>query len=385
MRFTDMVFRPGQRGRLILQRQYPHAYRDTPEYERRLLLVRDEGELVGCLAIHPMTIRVEEARLSTGGIGIVGTHPQRRGEGIMSAMLNDAIERMARAGYALSVLGGDRQRYGWFGWENGGAKNVFELTPRLLGGPSKEERALPLQRFSPSTGEALCRRLSRLTSSRPYWVARPLVEVAPLFGRRDRETWVCEAGRRLAYVTCGGANRQPRPYQRLDEFGGDGELALGMVRHLMRRFRLDNLTVTTGPNPDEVSLIQPFSSDWRRSCDGMIKIVDLPTLVRQLGPLLLRRARTAKVGGSFRFEMTDSKQVALLNLGKGPDHRLAMPDRSFVHLFFGMLPLAESLDALGDPTAAAVNCQPAVGGRIALGKLAGILPLPLYVPPLNHI
>ena len=58
MRFTDMVFRPGQTGRLILQRQYPHAYRDTPEYERRLLLVRDEGQVVGCLAIHPMTIRV---------------------------------------------------------------------------------------------------------------------------------------------------------------------------------------------------------------------------------------------------------------------------------------------------------------------------------------
>ncbi|MEC7843612.1 MAG: GNAT family N-acetyltransferase [Candidatus Latescibacterota bacterium] len=386
MRFTDMVFRPGQNGRLIVQRQYPHAYRDTPEYERRLLLVRDEGQVVGCLAIHPMTIRVEEARLTTGGIGIVGTHPRRRGEGIMSAMLDDAIRRMERSGFALSVLGGDRQRYGWFGWEDGGAKNTFELTTRLLGAPSPTEAALQLQRFSPSTtSAALCRRLRRLTSSRPYWVERPLVDVAPLFDRRDRETWVCEAGGRLAYVTCGGPDRQPRPYQRIDEIGGDGELALGMVRNLMRRYRLDRLTATTGPNPDEVSLVQPFSSNWRRTCDCMIKIIDLATLVEQLRALLLKRARRARVGGTFQLEMTDSKQLALLKLGRGPQHRLAMPDRSFVHLFFGMLPLAESLAATASPSSAAASCRPAVGGRVALRKLADILPLPFYIPPLNHI
>ena len=384
MRFTDMVFRPGQKGRLILQRQYPHAYRDTPEYARRLLLVRDEGEIVGSLAIHPLTIRVEGARLVTGGIGIVGTHPRRRGEGIMSAMLEDAVRRMERSGYALSVLGGDRQRYGWFGWEDGGTRNTFELTTRLLGVPSPAEATLRLQRFDP-TSEALCRRLRRLASSRPYWVERPLKEMAPLFSRRDRETWVCQVGRRIAYVACGGPNRRPRPCQRIDEIGGDGELALGMVRILMRRHRVDRLAVTTGPNPDEVSLVQPFSSSWQRTCDGMIKIVDLPVLVRQLRPLLLRRARRAGVGGSVRLEMTDSKQVALLELGKGTQHRLAMRDRSFVHLFFGMLPLAESLGAGGAQPAAAASCPPAVGGQAALRKLAVILPLPLYIPPLNHI
>ena len=117
----------------------------------------------------------------------------------------------------------------------------------------------------------------------------------------------------------------------------------------------------------------------------MIKIIDLATLVEQLRALLLKRARRARVGGTFQLEMTDSKQLALLKLGRGPQHRLAMPDRSFVHLFFGMLPLAESLAATASPSSAAASCRPAVGGRVALRKLADILPLPFYIPPLNHI
>ena len=372
MAFTDMVFRPGQKGRLILQQQYPHAYRRTAQHVKRLLTVRHEGAITGCLATHPMVIRVGSARLRTGGIGIVGTHPQHRGQGIMTAMLRDAIRRMEHRRYALSILGGDRQRYGWFGWENGGTRNTFEVSTRIAGKPNAADRSLKLRRFQPT--DRLCRRLRRLGARRHCWVERPLDDMARLFRRNGRETWVCERGRQLAYVVLGGAQRRSRPYERIDEAGGEASLVRAMVRVLMNRFGLDELTATAGPNADETAFYLPLSQSWQRSCDCMIKIVDLSELVAQLRPLLVGRARAAGVGGCFRLTMTDSGQEAEMNLGKGPRRKLTLPDRSFVHLFFGIQPLTEIVAGSSADTSSK-----------ALAALDALLPLPLYIPPVNHI
>ncbi|MEC8929817.1 MAG: GNAT family N-acetyltransferase, partial [Candidatus Latescibacterota bacterium] len=113
MAFTDRVFRPGQKGRRIVESQYPHAYRETASYARRLLLMRDAAEgdrLVGCLGVHPMRLRLGAATITAGGIGVVGADPARRGEGIMTRLLKEALPRMREAGHAISILGGDRQR-----------------------------------------------------------------------------------------------------------------------------------------------------------------------------------------------------------------------------------------------------------------------------------
>ena len=53
---------------------------------------------------------------------------------------------MNRAGYAVSVLGGDRQRYARFGWQNGGVRQVFDVTTRSLGALTAADRKLRLER-----------------------------------------------------------------------------------------------------------------------------------------------------------------------------------------------------------------------------------------------
>lgn len=363
MNFVDRVFRPGQRGRFILQSQYPHAYQ--PQYARRLILIRDQGQLVGNLAIHPLVLRLEEARLRAGGIGVVGAHPERRGQGIMTALLEDAIRRMQQARYPLSVLGGDRQRYGWFGWENGGVQNVFTLTSRCLGDPPPAERRLRLERFAPDP--QLGRQLQRLGTAHPCWVERPLRDIPLLFDRVGRQTWIGREGDRFAYVVLQRAGRRRQgPYEALHEAGGDLELARSMIRVLMARHKIERLSAIAGPNSQEVELYLPGSAHWRRECALMVKIVDLPLLLQALGPLLRRRAREAGVRGHFHLVMRD--QSALLDLGPGRAHRVALDARDMVGLFFGIQPLAERFAR-----------QP------AFEKLGRLLPLPLYLPPINHI
>lgn len=248
MDFVDRVFRPGQKGRFILQRQYPHAYQRRPEYARRLILIRDQREIVGALAIHPLDLRLEEVRLRAGGIGVVGTRPDRRGEGIMSALLEDAIRRMQREGYPLAVLWGDRQRYGWFGWENGGVQHGFELTLRQLGKPTPAERRLPIERLALTP--AMCRRLQRLGQAHPYWTARSLRDIPLLVARDGRQAWGCQEGPRFAYLVLQRATGRWRPRtDYLDEAGGDPELARAMLRVLMARFKLERLQAIARTQP----------------------------------------------------------------------------------------------------------------------------------------
>jgi predicted N-acetyltransferase YhbS len=361
--FIDRVFRPGQKGRFFFQRNYPHAYQ--PQYAGRILLVRDQGAIAGCLAVHPLTLRLEEVRLVAGGIGAVGTDPERRGQGIMSALLEEAITRMKKAGYPLSVLWGDRQRYGWFGWERGGMRNSFTLSARQLGAPTTAERRLHLERFVPEPG--LCRRLRALDQAHPYGVERPLRDIPLLFARVGRQTWVCREGKRFAYLVLQREGWQRAgQYELLDEAGGDPELARSMLRVLLKRSGLAHLQASAGPNPGQLEILLPASAHWSRDCAYMLKVLDLQLLVDKLQPLLRRRAAQTGVGG--RFRLVSPAQQALLDLGAGRQYRVELGEDELVGLLFGLHPVAERWP-----------------GERGLGLLGRLLPLPLHVPTLNYI
>jgi predicted N-acetyltransferase YhbS len=361
--FINRIFRPGQKNRFFFQSNYPHAYQ--PRYAGRILLQRDRGAIVGCLAVHPLTLRLEEARVEVGGIGAVGTDPARRGEGIMGRLLEEAIARMKREGYALSVLWGDRQRYGWFGWHRGGMRNSFTLSARQLGPPSPAERRLRLVRFAPEPG--LCRRLRALDLAHPYGVERPLREIPLLFSRVGRRAWVCREGRRFAYLVFQLEGRRPRgQYEMLDEAGGDAELARSMLRVLLARSGLTHLQASAGPNPGQLEILLPASSHWSRDCACMLRVLDLQRLVDQISPLLRRRAALAGVKG--RFRLVSPFGLALLDLGQGRHHRVELDEGALVDLLFGLHPVEERW-----------------AGRGSLELLGRLLPLPLHVPMLNHI
>ena len=377
MRFTDLVFRPGQKGHRILQRQYPHAYRDDAPHTRRLLILRHDGDLVGCVAVHPMTLRLGVARVSAGGIGIVGTHPERRGEGIMTRLLHEAIQRMRSAGHAVSVLGGDRQRYGRFGWENAGVRIVYHITARSLGKPTAAERALRLQRVHKNPDMSFCRRIQRLSRERCFGVVRPLGDVPHLLVRNGKEAWFCQVGGRFAYAVVGGTERQNRPYASIHEFGGDPELTLALFRRLLPRSESGVLSVVAGPNADEQALLGPVSTGWFRMADGMTQILDVARVVQQVLPELRRRASAHRVGGRFDLQVAGvdgTPQRGTLDLGgHGRAHRLRLDQRELVELLFGCLPVDERFGAHAGISDSA--------RRI----LAVILPLPLHIPSLNHI
>ncbi len=365
MDFIDRVFRPGQTGTLIMHGQYPHLYRPDAEHMGRSLVLYDAGALVGHLAVHPVGLRLDGVTVWAGGVGGVAAHPERRGEGIMTALLAAAETHMRDLGFPLSILGGDRQRYGWCGWENGGQRTTFTLTPRSLGHADAADMDLPLRRLR---WDAATRSLIwGLERQRPYGTERSLADLRHRFERTSREAWGCRDAGRFAYVVLGGPAHQAHPYERLDEFGGDPALVLSMVRQLMARHEVASLRAVVGPHGPDLALLRPVASYWHVEADGMVRILDLAALVAQLGPVLKRRCRRLGACGTIEFAMADSRQRATLRLGPGGLRRVRLSDRDMVTLFFGLHPAGEAF----------------AGGPAA--RLDGLLPVPLFVPPLDHV
>ncbi|MEE2657399.1 MAG: GNAT family N-acetyltransferase [Candidatus Latescibacterota bacterium] len=377
MRFTDLVFRPGQRGRRIVESQYPHLYRQEPGHARRLMILRDGegglGPIIGCIGVHPISLRSDEARISVGGIGIVGAHPERRGEGIMTRLLHAAITRMQRQRKAVSVLTGDRLRYGRFGWENGGCSNLFSLTPRSTG-EVNANRSLRLLRLSNGARRSVWKRIADIADRQPYGVVRNRMEQHAVMLRKGKEGWYCHSGERFAYAVLSGPNRKSRPYVRVDEVGGESQLVQQILCQLMQRFHLSRLDGLSGPNPEEVEHFQSISESWSRITDGMVRVNDISLLCQQLEPLLRRRARNLALRGVVRFINPEGGDPGILRLGRGGrSYRIELDRQQLTRLLFGLVPVSEQAS---DTAGLSCACR---------SLLNPLLPIPLYLPLLNRV
>lgn len=103
-------------------RMIPRVYgKDKNNANIHRVAVSEEGRLRALIACLPQTVCVCGHELHAGFIGTVSVHPRARGEGHMKALMHDWIEEM-RQTCDLSVLGGQRQRYEYFGYTKGGVQ-----------------------------------------------------------------------------------------------------------------------------------------------------------------------------------------------------------------------------------------------------------------------
>lgn len=93
------VFRPDGHER------YSQYVRAEPSYrydQSRVVVV--SGEIVSTLRVWEREMRIGAVAVPMGGIGGVGTHPDRRGAGYATELMKDTITYMRRAGYDIGVL-----------------------------------------------------------------------------------------------------------------------------------------------------------------------------------------------------------------------------------------------------------------------------------------
>ena len=92
-----------------------------PHFEEQNVWVAvDRGELVACALIHPRRLRILGHGIPGGGIGRVFTREDYRGQGIASALIEQAATAMRERGMELSIVFSQQralfERLGWNEW-----------------------------------------------------------------------------------------------------------------------------------------------------------------------------------------------------------------------------------------------------------------------------
>lgn len=84
------------------------------DFSNFIIATTVNNDIVGLVRIVARELVVDSARLKTGGISTVGVHPDYRGKGIASKMINMAIREMQIRAYDISCLHGRRAVDGFY-------------------------------------------------------------------------------------------------------------------------------------------------------------------------------------------------------------------------------------------------------------------------------
>ncbi len=121
----------------LLPKLYKEQY--NPAYNN--IIIAEDGKIKGAVGLFPMTVNADGIQLKVGGIGNVAAARDSRGKGYMIDCMNACLEIMKEDGTDYSVLNGQRQRYGYFGYEPGGYTYSFHINrgnlDRLVGKNAK--------------------------------------------------------------------------------------------------------------------------------------------------------------------------------------------------------------------------------------------------------
>ena len=104
----------------------PVLYRRGEEEMSWNFGLRENGRIRAIVGMFPLAYCWGGEILRVAGIGGVSCHPHARGRGYMQQLMAHCVEVAPAEGFHLSWLGGQRQRYGYFGYEKCGV--YYRLT-----------------------------------------------------------------------------------------------------------------------------------------------------------------------------------------------------------------------------------------------------------------
>ena len=221
--FLDGVFgehRPHDFATLL-----PSIYQPCDELMSCNHALREDGRIRAIVGLFPIDWQVGDRLLKVGGIGGVSTDRGARGRGFMGILMRHCVERMKAEGFHLSWLGGQRQRYGYFGYEKCGQTVSFDLGRANLRHACPETAGLRFEALEPGHSERL-QQAWRMHRAQQVHCLRRL----PWFHRYLRAWYnrphaaLDGSGEMVGYLVAGGEGGQV-----VELVGRDQETALAMA------------------------------------------------------------------------------------------------------------------------------------------------------------
>lgn len=105
----------------------PKVYGEDAVITAPHALAVENGHILGNVAVMPFSINIAGHLLKGGYVGSVSVHPSCRRSGIMRRLMEMQIEKAKADGLQFLSLGGQRQRYGYYGFSPCGVRCRFSL------------------------------------------------------------------------------------------------------------------------------------------------------------------------------------------------------------------------------------------------------------------
>ena len=247
--------------------QWSHCY-DADRPERHAVIYAD-GELVSHAACVENTLVVGDARLPYWGLSGVATDPRYRGRGHMTRLVEFWLDRMD---HPLASLGGDRQRYGRFGWELVGCQRIYRVTDRSLDADPPAEH---VERFDGSSKAVEF--VLDLYRTQRFRVERDPEALRTRFGRSHLETVLYTEPGAEAYLTFTRGGREVR----VVEVNGAEVGVRALLAHVFDAYAKSTLNCALHPSDPLNPLFgsPDVSASYRTRPLRFLNIRDLPRVL----------------------------------------------------------------------------------------------------------
>ncbi len=151
----------------------PKLYKDKYNCGERNMILKEDGVIKAAVGCFPLEAVAAGRKMKIMGIGNVGVAKDCRRKGYMIELMNDIMAWMIEEGYDYSILGGQRQRYEYFGYTPSGNALHFEINigniSRLRNGNT--ETTFTAREITEKDTE-LFAKINELNEAQPYHVVR---------------------------------------------------------------------------------------------------------------------------------------------------------------------------------------------------------------------
>lgn len=316
-----------------------------------------DGRVVTHLGVYDILMRVGTARVRTGGVNLVVTHPEHRGSGLMTETIQAALGAMRDLGYDLSVLcNATEGYYGRFGYVPAWPEIEYAIKTSDM---PREAPAMELQPFTPGHRDELAALYNRENETLTGTAVRPTYRRTKAPGNYQGRLWTGDSGRVEGYVVYGANAR--RGWLWHDDSAGDPEQRLRALGALAREHACPEVRFERLPHDGPLcrrlrALNCTAETRYSETGGWMVRIVNLRSLLGKLvGELSLRLVRSHLAGWRGDLLVATREEEALLGIERG---RVRLLDRGgsphaicrgagFARLVVGSASPAETIESSG--------------------------------------
>jgi predicted acetyltransferase len=302
-RFLNRAFGRPEDYRRFYPRDYgPPAQRMTGQYA-----ILEDNKIVAAAGIVPITWRVGPATLRIACVGNVAVELEQRGRGLMQTLMRFVLQQIRQENYPLALLGGQRQRYQYFGWERAGTWVKFSISRSNLK-HHRQATGLPPITLEP-LGEdpQTIADLTRLHEAQPVRCDRPPDHLDKWLRRWESRPFVARAadGSTVGYAVVADKSNCVT-----EMVCGRADTARAMVRALVEQRESDSLDWQIGPMDLPLQhILGEFAEQMQLTSAGNWQILDWPAVVGTL--LQARHALSPLPAGSLSIHIRGQQTLRL--------------------------------------------------------------------------